>query len=284
MSIADTDLERQGLRRLWVDAMHDQISQVAFDVGPHVLGRVEIWGVGRKLDSVSCSILAMRSFCAGILGRTCSLPFHLTVALRSSKSEQTSAGEVPKLPQRWTMSCGRRADAKSTSTSTARPGKGGGQDLRAIEVPARPPEDGKPDGWCARCDAPQGLALVRADTPPNDWKDLLHRMLMLVASGHWSARKTVQLVALGGAVVVLLYMVVRNPDVLRFIGGSPWGWPVVAGGAVTAGGWVWWRRRKRAIPEARGLPEMASKHGPQLIGNDRDTAQEATDERPGVGR
>jgi LPXTG-motif cell wall-anchored protein len=109
-------------------------------------------------------------------------------------------------------------------------------------------------------------------------------MLMLVASGHWSARKTVQLVALGGAVVVLLYMVVRNPDVLRFIGGSPWGWPVVAGGAVTAGGWVWWRRRKRAIPEARGLPEMASKHGPQLIGNDRDTAQEATDERPGVGR
>jgi hypothetical protein len=27
-----------------VDALHDQVSEVAFDVGPDVFGRVEVWG------------------------------------------------------------------------------------------------------------------------------------------------------------------------------------------------------------------------------------------------
>jgi hypothetical protein len=100
---------------------------------------------------------------------------------------------------------------------------------------------------------------------------------MLVASGHWSARKSAQLVALGGALVVLIYVVVRDQEILRFLDRSPWGWPLVAGGAITMGGWAS-RRRKRATHAARGLPNVASQHSPQMVDGDRDPASYEVDE------
>lgn len=72
----------------------------------------------------------------------------------------------------------------------------GGKPSRSDRVAAR---RFLPEGWCAKCHAPQCLALVRADTAPANWKDLIDRQLKLISSGHWG---TAQIGYLGALLTI----------------------------------------------------------------------------------
>jgi hypothetical protein len=131
-------------------------------------------------------------------------------------------------------------------------------------APSRPahPVAGRAENWCEQCHAPQCLALARSDTPPQDWKDLADRAMMRLASGHWSVGRTVQVLAVGLVVVLVLALVLWNREVLH---GFPQvyvaavrRWPLVAGGTVAAGGLVVWRRRRRRARASPSTPEAAS--------------------------
>ena len=65
---------------------------------------------------------------------------------------------------------------------------------------------GNSDDWCTQCQASRCLALLRADEPPKDWKDLILRLAILFSSGHWSWRKTANLAAMACCLALLLYV------------------------------------------------------------------------------
>jgi hypothetical protein len=99
------------------------------------------------------------------------------------------------------------------------------------------------EGWCPRCQSPKCLALVRADEPPNDLKDLVYRLVMLISSGHWSWRKTANLAAIAGWLAFLFYACVGNkvPVAADYLGRSPWTLGLLAGGCVPVSSYGVWR-------------------------------------------
>jgi hypothetical protein len=106
--------------------------------------------------------------------------------------------------------------------------------------------------WCPQCRAPRCLALVRADEPPKDWKDLILRLAMLFSSGHWSWRKTVNLVAIACCLGSLLYVSLwgKLPDAVDYMLKSPWKLGLTVGWCVPVSSYGIWRalRRKHASP------------------------------------
>lgn len=136
----------------------------------------------------------------------------------------------------------RKIDRKSGRTSRAShqanvgPAEGGSA-----------PEADAYDERCPLCQSPKCLALVRADEPPADWKDLVDRLVMLVCSGHWSWRKTANLVVALSCLTLLLYACVGNkvPVVIEYLGVSPLRWGPFAGCCVLASAGFWRVRRGR---------------------------------------
>jgi hypothetical protein len=119
-------------------------------------------------------------------------------------------------------------------------------------------------GWCPLCQSPRCLALVRADEPPQDWKDLIYRLAMIVCSGHWSWRKTANLVALAGCLALVVFHSSawgNAPVIMDHLGRSPWEWSLLAGCCVPVS-WHGIRRflRKRATPVAPNEQEQGQDH------------------------
>ena len=48
---------------------------------------------------------------------------------------------------------------------------------------------------CLKCGSPSCLALVRAETSPTNWMDLLDRQIKLISSGHWGTNQIIHLAA-----------------------------------------------------------------------------------------
>lgn len=48
---------------------------------------------------------------------------------------------------------------------------------------------------CSTCGSPSCLALVRAETSPTNWMDLLDRQIKLISSGHWGNSQIIHLAA-----------------------------------------------------------------------------------------
>ncbi|MFI1920306.1 hypothetical protein [Nocardia sp. NPDC020380] len=76
------------------------------------------------------------------------------------------------------------------------------------------------------------LALVRAGTSPQDWKDFLDRQLRLLSSPHWTWSRTAQLIAIpfGFATVAALYFAAA-----RLLPHLPSVWMPIGGGGALAG-------------------------------------------------
>jgi hypothetical protein len=112
------------------------------------------------------------------------------------------------------------------------------------------------DGWCRLCRSPRCLALVRADEPPEDWKDLIYRLAMIVCSGHWSWRKTANLVALAGCLTLMFHTPAwgKALAIMGHLGSSPWEWGLLAGSCVPVSCYGIRRiLRKRAAPTAANV-------------------------------
>ncbi|MFI8974367.1 hypothetical protein ACIGO9_15880 [Nocardia asteroides] len=62
------------------------------------------------------------------------------------------------------------------------------------------------------------MALVRADTPPESWKDLLDRQLKLISSGHWGAAQ----VGYFGAIIAVVIVVISAISWLVLAVGPIW--------------------------------------------------------------
>jgi hypothetical protein len=139
--------------------------------------------------------------------------------------------------------------------SRGEPGRAAG-DRRVVRPDARGER-------CEVCDSPKCLALVRADEPPADWKDLVDRWAMLICSGHWSWRKTANLIVTLSCMVLLLGVCIGNKvsAVVEFLSASPLRWGSCAGccvlGAVVG---IWRVRRDKAIAGRREPRSPADHH------------------------
>lgn len=110
-----------------------------------------------------------------------------------------------------------------------------------------------------RCQSPRCLALVRADEPPNDLKDLVYRLAVLISSGHWSWRKTANLVAIASCLAFLFYMCAGNkvPVAADYLARSPWALGLLAGGCVPVTSYGVW-----CVLQRKSFPEKASRTSP----------------------
>ncbi|MEU6559104.1 hypothetical protein [Nocardia nova] len=104
--------------------------------------------------------------------------------------------------------------------------------------------------WCEKCGTPICLALVRVDTHPANWMDLLDRQFKLISSGHWGVDQVGYLFA-----AVAMALLVVSVFVVTFALAGPIWTGVIGLGAATPGT-VWTakkllnarktRRRQRA--------------------------------------
>ena len=84
--------------------------------------------------------------------------------------------------------------------------------------------------WCEKCGTPICLALVRVDTHPASWMDLLDRQFKLISSGHWGVDQVGYLFA----AVTMLLVVVSVFVVTLALAGPIWT-GVIGLGAATPG-------------------------------------------------
>jgi hypothetical protein len=152
-----------------------------------------------------------------------------------------------------------------TGALETRKGRGGGSGCASRERAGgrteEPASEASPrEGWCPQCQSPRCLALVRAEEPPTDLKDLVYRLVMLISSGHWSWRKTANLVAIAGCLVFLIYVCIGNkvPITADHLSRSPWALGLLAGGCVPAssyGVWRVFRRKSRPADANPAIPD-----------------------------
>jgi hypothetical protein len=91
----------------------------------------------------------------------------------------------------------------------------------------------------------------------------MYRLAMIVCSGHWSWRKTANLVVLTGCLALLFHTSAwgKAPVIMDHLGRSPWEWSLLAGCCVPVS-WYGIRGflRKRAAPAAANEQEQGQDH------------------------